>query len=344
MDHSVLDGNVVRVLPQSCAFTSRRVKAQTMDADWVVHQAAAAAVQRDVEAHLGAVKVAWQVLKVVRGVVFGEVSRGRAKGGCAGEVAGVRSTGRDALPSGLQAYEGGALMVVDSEIAIDELLVLNNSAVQQRRGMVVLTSMASFTGGGMHGNFASINGGGFYLSEGADVAIEGSWFRENRADGAGGLGAAFSSVLSMRDCHVAGNRVGSYGGGWIMVDSTVLLERALFEDNCASVGGAMYLKGGSPRGAVIRSSAFNRSQSSNEGGGLAVVFGAHVNVTNSTLERSRAGTRGGGAHLNLGTQARLAHTSITALRRKYCECIKTSASSSFCSRPPTSGCCSLPCA
>jgi len=137
--------------------------------------------------------------------------------------------------------------------------------------------------------------GGALWHAASDSIMEACIFHENRAVDSGGAAYVDRSNPGFIDCEFTGNRGGS-GGGAIYFDwpyGTIRLERSIFENNEAELGGAVYLLGPPNSPQVISSCTFFRNHA-NYGGAVYADGPFDLLATNSGLY-SNVAERDGGA-------------------------------------------------
>ena len=179
--------------------------------------------------------------------------------------------------------EGGALYAYSSSLSADGLGFSSNSAWAAGGAAVLVKSDSSFRSASVTSN-ASLNGAGFYVSEGA-IDISSSAFSANATSGDGGVGGAL------------------YLAGTTNADLLWTVAGSAFSANSAVYGGAVYA-------AYATGSATASSFSSNSataGGGALWSFADTVLADDAFFHNSAAAE--GGAVFHIGGPLRLAGAS-----------------------------------
>ncbi len=126
-------------------------------------------------------------------------------------------------------------------------------------------------------NYAGQDGAGFYCNE-SEPLLERCLFADNVADA--GSGGGFCSRLAdpiLKSCIFRNNRAGGWGGGFYTsgADNAPRLEKCVFEDNTATMGGAVAIKG--TLSEMIDCELLD-NHADDSGGGLYLDFAANVVV------------------------------------------------------------------
>lgn len=136
-----------------------------------------------------------------------------------------------------------------------------------------------------------LGGGIFAGNDSLTVIMDSRIYANHSLDQGGGIASHYNSQLSMSRSWVVGNAVPNNDGGGISVDGSAYIENSIIAGNTAggSSGGGLWLNGGGLYNIV--NSHIVGNETSGEGGAIAAVGTAQVEVTN-TLIISNTGNTG----------------------------------------------------
>lgn len=208
------------------------------------------------------------------------------------------------------AFQDTVARIERSTISANEALTGNCAGVGIVTSPVTGLGRLEIVDSVVDGNRAAQSGGGVcggVNSDPADVVIERSTISNNLADsdstndgGAGGM--AVLGSLSLSDSWVHDNTANGLtvtGGGGIIVEGLLSVERSLIEKNAAvnSSGGGIVLGGvGEIRDSTIVNNTATGDDGANDvpGGGVMVASGGTLTIANSSVVGNEADGSGGG--------------------------------------------------
>lgn len=189
------------------------------------------------------------------------------------------------LTGGAGTGDGGAIEASFSDLALDDVLVRDNS-------------------GGADGGVVTVAGGNLVLNR-----VEA---RDNTAADDGGAFAVFSGTLDVADSTFTGN-VGNRGGALLAEGSRVQIRDSVFTANEArDKGGAIQVLGGA--GHVVERVDLRSNTAANAGGALALqdIVDDDAVFRNMTVMENDGGSVGGGIAISGETAAlRVANSTLT---------------------------------
>ncbi len=182
------------------------------------------------------------------------------------------------LSSGNSGAEGGAVYSIGSQVILDTVQLLNNTATNMGGAVYCYVG----TGGALavsNSLFQSntSKAGGAIFNDGCAASISNSTFKTNQADiGSGGLGGAIHNASS----------------------ATLAIDNSLLEGNSALDGGGVYVSGGTASIANTTISGNQAVGAAANGGGI--YNSGIMNLKNNTISGNAAAIDGGGVY-NAGT-------------------------------------------
>ncbi len=187
---------------------------------------------------------------------------------------------------------------------------VSDRVLEIHTGARVEISALTVRGGGPE----QFGGGGIRGASGADLTIEDSVIRDNRAPGGAG-GISGQGPLTIRDSVIRDNRTPLAGGGVIKGGAgTLLIEDSKVIGNESGVfGGGVYTN---PSATIIQSSTVRDNKAAAEAGGIAQLAGS-LEVTNSVIKGNRSqetGAEGGGGIYGQSTTISLVRTTVSENR------------------------------
>ena len=187
---------------------------------------------------------------------------------------------------------------------------VSDRVLEIHTGARVEISALTVRGGGPE----QFGGGGIRSASGADLTIEDSVIRDNRAPGGAG-GISGQGPLTIRDSVIRDNRTPLAGGGVIKGGAGTLLieDSRVIGNESGFFGGGVYAN---PSATIIQSSTVRDNKAAAEAGGIAQLAGS-LEVTNSVIKGNRSqetGAEGGGGIYGLSTTISLVRTTVSENR------------------------------
>jgi hypothetical protein len=185
-----------------------------------------------------------------------------------------------------RATSGGAIFnTANSSLVITGTSIHHNQALNGDGGGIYSAGSLTMTAGVVHANSCR-EGGGLYLTgtsaQVGTARLTGTSVRGNSCSGSGGGLANLGASLSMHGGSLQANSSGGYGGGLYFGFGDTSLARLTVSHNAAR-----------------------------EGGGIAALLGASLDVSDSTLDGNRATFGMGGALLMYGGQTSLRNSTLS---------------------------------
>lgn len=156
------------------------------------------------------------------------------------------------------------------------------------------------------GNTGTSVGGGAYLiiesaaTAAAKITVESCTFSDNRATAFGGGGlvvenaaAGGTGKISIKNTQFTKNFAGSEGGGLNVINGNVTVDKALFSDNSADSGGAIYVNSGVTSFLLKGSKVLANSATMAAGGGIQIANNLAI-IDKTTISGNSSVTLGGG--------------------------------------------------
>ena len=197
---------------------------------------------------------------------------------------------------------GGALVISNSTVMIDNCLFENNKAKfggaifsEMQSNITVLTTM--FVSNHATGCDSTENclGGAMYIDGTSTLSLHKSTFQNNTADESGG--AVFIFLLSADNSVVEYGNMGSLYSS-VSSNTSHVFEATTFNNNRASNGGALYIYGSS---ITISNCDFTNNEVERYGGAIVSFSGSEILLSHCQLLSNFAATDGGAISVNNGT-------------------------------------------
>jgi len=200
----------------------------------------------------------------------------------------------------------GGVMSINAGVGtiVRDCLFEGNTSGNRAGAVWATVGQAAFLNCTFRGNSSVQRGGAIYVTNAFDITIDGCRFEGNSTDFYGGAvaseGAASRTLI--RDCVFVGNAalVHGSGGGAAAANSTIRVERSVFEDNIAQTGGGLASLGDINFGAaevIADRCTFRGNLASTLGGcgGAVGAFGGwgRLTLTNCLMDGNESEDRGG---------------------------------------------------
>ena len=195
------------------------------------------------------------------------------------------------LEDGAADY-GGGLLLYDTEVALEDLVVRDNAASESGGGIYLENVSATLAAVTVQNNTASEDGGGLYALDSALSEVSGLSIVENSASEIGGGARLYQSSASGSDWELD-NNTAEVGGGIAAFDAALTLSVGAITDNQATYthGGGLYISGDST--VDLSDVDIVGNTANDEGGGISVRGGAVATLSGGSIDGNSASYGGG---------------------------------------------------
>ena len=241
-------------------------------------------------------------------------TNGALNGGAVEIEGGSLTVHSSVFRNNLTQSQGGGIYTRDGAVlAVDDTLFLDNGA--SSGAAIFVNGDATISDSWFEGNAAELRGAALYVQgTESDVTLERISLIDN--DGGGSSGGAVLFLgrdLQVDNLFATGNDCLNGNGGALATTGTahgksVRIRQAIFSDNEADNGGALYLADDEDP-VDIAHVAFVDNRSERQGGAVYTTGGL-IAIANATFSGNSAGTDGGAVHL-FGMTLGLRHVTMT---------------------------------
>ena len=203
-----------------------------------------------------------------------------------------------------EVYQAKAIVIKgNSENGADGINANNKTrALTIGTAVPVTLKNMTITGGNMTANGG--DGGGLYVSNGANVTIaEGTIITGNQAERGGGVFVETGGQLTMTGGTISNNTASSMGGGVYPYSSDgFVMKGGTIDRNSAQNGGGIYLNtaGNSGNGFSMTGGTISNNTASSKGGGIYVFEYPKITLSNAKITGNSAIRSGGGIFIGDG--------------------------------------------
>jgi CSLREA domain-containing protein len=211
---------------------------------------------------------------------------------------------RHGYPHGAQGYSGGAIIAVNSNLTLSNVVIDHNKTASYGGGLQVNHTALNMTDVTLSNNQSTAThdmpytGGGININGNCSVTMTRATITGNSSKNGAAIYTSYTSSLTVIDSTISGNTANGFGSVLVTGNSgTVSFIDTTISGNHATSGGGLIVDPGTTLYLV------NVTMSGNSApyGSALLIDGGTATATNSTISGNTASTVGAGLELDAGT-------------------------------------------